>query len=114
MICKGTYISSNINEVIRAVLNVIIFSRKDFACTKSVKKHKKKHKKHKNAAKQMYKTLQANKSKKCAQKTFKGKIVTYSLICVFVRVNKRKLEKREKSYNGNVLNNDVPTTQLMY
>ena len=35
------YISSNINEVIRAVLNVIIFSRKDFACTKSVKKHKK-------------------------------------------------------------------------
>ena len=35
------YISSNINEVIRAVLNTIIFLRKDFACTKSVKKHKK-------------------------------------------------------------------------
>ena len=47
-------------------------------------------------------------------KTSKGKIVTYSLICVFVRVKKRKLEKREKSHNGNVLNNDVPTTRLMY
>ena len=26
----------------------------------------------------------------------------------------KKIEKREKSHNGNVLNTDVPTTRLMY
>ena len=47
-------------------------------------------------------------------KTSKGKIVTYSLICVFVRLKKRKLEKIEKSHNGNVINTDAPTSWLMY
>ena len=47
-------------------------------------------------------------------KTSKRKIVTYSLICVFVRVKKRKLEKIEKSHNENALNTDVPITWLMY
>ena len=47
-------------------------------------------------------------------KTSKGKIVTYSLICVFVRLKKRKLEKIEKSHNGNVINTDAPTSWLMH
>ena len=67
--------SSNVNEVIRAVLNslfiylfIYLFSQKDFARTKSTKKHQKhqKHKKHKDAIKQKHKALQANKNRKCA------------------------------------------------
>ena len=52
--------------------------------------------KHKNAIKQKHKMLQENKNKKFAQKTSKGKKVTYSLICVFVLfacVKKRKKRK---------------------
>ena len=81
--------SSNVSEVIRAVLNslfIYLFLQKDFARTKSTKKHQKhqKHKKHKDATKQKHKALQANKNKKCAQKTSKGKKITYSLICVLM------------------------------
>ena len=49
--------------------------------------------KRKDATKQKHKTLQENKNKKCAEKTSKGKKVTYTLICVFelfVRAKKRK------------------------
>ena len=69
--------SSNVNEVVRAVLNslfhlfIYFFLRKDFTRTKQ----------HKNAHKR-------TKIKKaeclCAYKTSKGKKVFYSLICVFV------------------------------
>ena len=68
--------SSNINEVIRAVLNPLWFFYKNIShATKAQKaekapKHQKlqkhqKHKKHKNPTNQKYKTLQANKNKKC-------------------------------------------------
>ena len=40
--CNKMNFSSNINEVIRAVLNsLIFFLQKDFACTKKHKKHQK-------------------------------------------------------------------------
>ena len=57
---KKTF-SSNVNEAIRAVLNLLLylFLRKDFTRTQ-------KHQKYKDATKQKHKTLQANKSKKCA------------------------------------------------
>ena len=52
------------------------------------------------------------------------KIVTYSLICVFVffvrakkrkqKIENKKFKEREKSPQGNVLNTDVPTARLMY
>ena len=70
------YISSNVNEVIRTVLNSLFFLQNDFArtkstkstksmrtqpskSTKSTKKHKK-HQKHKDATKHKHKTLQVN------------------------------------------------------
>ena len=52
-------ISSNVNEVIRAVLNFLFFLRKDFTRTQKDQKHK-------DATKQKHRTLQANKNKKCA------------------------------------------------
>ena len=60
------YRSSNINEVTRAILNAFIQKLHNL-------------KKAKNANKQ-------TKIEKCSYKTSKGKIVTYSLICVFVFV----------------------------
>ena len=47
--------SSNVNDVIKAVLNSF-FLRKDFTRTQ----------KHKDRTEQKHKTLQANKNKKCA------------------------------------------------
>ena len=52
-------IGSNVNEVIKAVLNFLFFLRKDFTRTQKDQKHK-------DATKQKHKTLQANKNKKCA------------------------------------------------
>ena len=49
---------SNVNEVIRAVLNFIFFYEKIW--------HAPKAQKHKYATEQKHKTLQANKNKKCA------------------------------------------------
>ena len=54
----GNSSSSNLNEVIKAVLNFFFF-------TKTFCTHQK-HQKHKDATKQKYKTLQANKNEKCA------------------------------------------------
>ena len=67
-------LSSNVNEVIRAISNFFIFfKRRGFTRTKSAKSQKR---------------LQANKNKKAAffmrLKISKGKKVAYSLICVFV------------------------------
>ena len=50
------FFSSNINEIIRAVWNPLLFFMKRFRT----------HQKHKNATKTKYKTLQANKNEKCA------------------------------------------------
>ena len=52
--------SSNINEVIRAVLNFLFFLQKDLAGTK-VPKSTKSNKKHKNATKKKHKMEIANK-----------------------------------------------------
>ena len=71
-----TNFSSNVNEVIRSVLNSLFFYEKML--------HTPKDQKHKDAIKQKHKTLQANKNSKMRLKTCKGKNVTYSLICVFV------------------------------
>ena len=62
--CNKMNFSSNVNEVIRAVLNSIylIFFTKSFF---THQKHQK-HQKDKDATKQKHKTLQANKNKKCA------------------------------------------------
>ena len=84
--------------------------------TKSTKKHQK-HKKALKARKRKQAKVENTTSEqqwKMRLITSKRKIVTYSLIWVFVRVKKRTLEKTEKSHNGNVLNTDVPTTWLMY
>ena len=67
---------SNINEVIRSVLNSLLFFTKRFCSHK-------KHQKHKDATKEKHKTLQVNKSKKMRLKASKGKKATYSLIYVF-------------------------------
>ena len=81
--------------------------------TPKAPKHEK-HQKYKDATKQKSQLYKRTKLKNALKKHLRGKKVTYSLMCVFVRVKKRKLEKREKSHNGNVLNTDAPTTQLMY
>ena len=70
--------SSNINEVIRAVLNPLWFFYKNIShATKAQKAEKapkhQKYKKHKNPTNQKYKTLQANKNKKCTEKHLRRK-----------------------------------------
>ena len=60
-------VSSNINEVIRAVLNSFFFYKKILHAPKAPKAPKgPQAQKHKNATKQKHKTLQANKNKKRA------------------------------------------------
>ena len=120
---------SNVNEVIRAVFifftSLLSFYKK--ICThQKHQRHKKheKHKKHENATKQKHKKHK-NVNKQISDffplgvyKRIKRRLFYFcSLICsfvLFVRVKKRKLEKREKSPQCNVLNTDVPTTRLMY
>ena len=83
-------VSSNENEVIRAILNLFtIFLRKDFVRTKSTKTKTSKNTKHKYA----------NKNRKCL-KTSKRKKVTHSLMCVFALATKKK---QKSLYNGKVL-----------
>ena len=98
--------SSNTNEVIRAVLNPLK-AQKAQKSIKSIKSTK-------TQPSKRTKAQISEQKQRIRLKISKGKIVTYSLICIFVRVKKRKLEKREKFHNGNVLNTDVPTTRLMY
>ena len=71
-------ISSNVIEVIRAVLNSLLFIY-FFFLQKAPKVQK-----HKDATKHKYKTLQVNKNKKMCLKISKGEKVSYSLICIFV------------------------------
>ena len=93
--------SSNINEVIKAVLNFLLFFYEKIShAQKSTKKHKK-HQKAPNAQKST--KMQPSKStktqiseqkfKKMCLKTSKRKKVIYSLICIFVffvQAKKRK------------------------
>ena len=110
------HISSNVIEVIRAVLNsllfIFFFYKKILHAPKAPKVQK-----HKDTTKQKHKMLQVNKNKKMCLKISKGEKVSCLLICVFVlfvHVKKRTLEKREKSPQSDVINTDVPTTRLMY
>ena len=79
-------ISSNVNEVIRAVLNSLyFFCKKIFHAPKVPKAPKApKAQKQKDTTEQKLKTLSANKIKKWIKKHLRRKKVTYSLICVFV------------------------------
>ena len=60
-------VSSNVNEVIRVVLNSLFFFTKRFCTHQKHWKHQKqqKHQKHKDATKQKHKTIPANKNQKC-------------------------------------------------
>ena len=92
--------SSNGNEVIRAILNLFtIFLRKDFVRTKRTKTKTSKNTKHKYA----------NKNRKCL-KTSKRKKVTHSLMWVFALATK-KIEKSLQ--RKGTKNTDVPTTRFM-
>ena len=53
--------SSNVNEIIRVVLNSLFFFTKRFYTHQKHQKHER-HKRHKDATKQKHKTLQANKN----------------------------------------------------
>ena len=93
-------ISSNINEVIRAVLNFLLFFYKKILHAQKIIKYKKaqehkstkKHQKQENTTKQKCKA-QISEQKKMCFKNIKGKKVTYSLICVFVFFCARKYKK---------------------
>ena len=75
---------SNANEIIRAVLNSLIFFflQKDFARSKSAKAQRRNQAREQNAT--------SEQKWKMRSKTSKGKKVTYSFICVFVRAKKRE------------------------
>ena len=82
-------VSSNINEVIKIVLNLLFFTKRFKHEQNSTKKHQK-HKKHKSATKQKHKNAnKQTKIKNALKKTSKGKKVTYSLICSFVLAKKK-------------------------
>ena len=70
-------ISSNVNEVIRAVLNFLFFLRKDFTRTQKEQKHK-------DATKRKHKHYKQTKIKSALKTHLREKKVTYSLIYVFV------------------------------
>ena len=92
------YRSSNVNEIIRAVLNSF-FLQKDFARMK--KKKKKKKKKHVTSQNQLTKRIKTSK---------RMKIVCF----VFLYARRKENRKKEKSpHNVDVLNTDVPTTRFM-
>ena len=85
--CNKMNFSSNINEVIRAVLNsIFVFFIKRFHT----------HKKHQKAPKcNKAKTQNSNRQTKIknALKTPREKEVTYSLICIFCACKEKKIKK---------------------
>ena len=85
---KHVNVSSNINEVIRAVLNSLFLFTKRFCRHKEHQKAQKAQKKHQKAQKcNQTKAQNANKRTKtenALKKTSEWKKVTYSLICIFV------------------------------
>ena len=82
-------ISSNINEVIKTVLNLLLFFTKRFYTHKKAKKSTKSTKKQKNRTKQKHKNANKRTKIKNALKNIQGEKVTYSLICVFVLATKK-------------------------
>ena len=86
-LCKADTLSSNMNEVIRAVLTFLLFFTKGFythhkapKITKKDQKSPKNTKKYKNATKQKRKTQISEQKLKMRLKTSEWKKVTYSLI----------------------------------
>ena len=87
------YRSSNVNEVIRAVLNSFFF-------TKRFRAHKRKQK-HVTSQNQLTKRIKTSK---------RMKIVCF----VFLYARRKENRKKEKiPHNVDVLNTDVPTTRFM-
>ena len=80
-------VSSNINEVIRAVLNPLFFFYKTIL-------HAPKAQNHKNATKQKHKN--ANKRTKIKNVLKKGE-KAYLRFCAFCALEEKKIEKRKKS-----------------
>ena len=98
--------SSNVNEVIRPVLNSLFFSRKDFAGSKSTKSIKST-KSTKTQPSKSPKRHKRTKTKNALKKHLRGEKL---LLCLFVFLSflctrrkensKKKIEKREKSPQG--------------
>ena len=85
--------SSNVNEIIRAVLNSFFYKKI---------LHAPKAQKHKDATKQKHKTLQAKKKKNALKKHLRGKkslirLFAFLVFCAFCAREEKKIEKREKS-----------------
>ena len=106
--------SSNVNEVIRAVLNSLYFFTKRFRT----------HQKHKSINTQSSKSTKRYKRTKIQNALKKHLRGRKSLICLFAFLcflcarrkenRKKKIEKTEKSHNVDVLNSDGPTTRYTY
>ena len=94
-------VRSNINEVIRAVLNFFFFLRKDFVCTKSTKSTKK-DKKHKNTTKQKHKMqISEQKFKMCLKTSKRKKVICviciirlFAFLC-FLCTQRKKIENKK-------------------
>ena len=91
--CKKINFSSNVNEVIRAVLNSLFFLRKDFTCTKSTKSTK-------TEPSESTKRYKQKKIKIVPKKHLRGK---KSLICLFVFLCLLCMQRKENRKKGKVL-----------
>ena len=108
-------LSSNLNEVIKAVLNYLFFYTKRF-CTHQ------KHQKHQSTKAQPSKSTKRSKRTKIKnelklileEKRYLFASLRFRAFFMRAKKRKQKIEKREKSPQGNALNTDVPITRLMY
>ena len=98
--CNKMNFSSNINEVIKVVLNPLLFFTKRF---RTHKKHKK-HKKHKDATKQNHKNVNKRINDFFPlDVSYEHKTLpflfgfAYVRFCAFCMHKEKKIEKREKS-----------------
>ena len=101
-------LSSNVNEVIRPVLNSLFFFTKRFCTHQKHKKHQKhqKYQKHKDATKQKLKSYKRTNIKYALKKNIRRKkslIRLVAFLC-FLCTRSKKQQKKEKSlYNVNTL-----------
>ena len=86
--------NSNVNEVIRAVLNSLIFFTKRFRALKKTKT--------------CHKPKSANKARIKTSKRMK--MVCFAFLCFLCG---RRKEKENGAHHGDVSNTDVPTTRFM-
>ena len=112
--CQGTpcskqaaHLSSNVNEVIRAVLNSLFFLRKDFARTKSTKSTK-------TQPSKSTKRYKRTKIKNTLKKYLRGKkslIRLFAFLCFLCEG--KKMEKRKKSPQCKCTKYRCPTPRFM-